>query len=80
MKKGIITLGLWLLASGLWAQNDEGAKIVPVSQAIQNKNVTIQVGLPYLGDNSVERISNPSLERRTNPLDIRFPWDVLYFF
>ncbi|WP_111706330.1 LamG-like jellyroll fold domain-containing protein [Lutibacter citreus] len=80
MKKIIITFGLWLLVTGLWAQNDTGAKIVPVSQAVQNKGFTIQVGVPYLGDNSVERISNPSFERYTNPLDIRFPWDILYLF
>lgn len=44
---------LWFLVTGLWAQNDKGAKIVPVSQAIQATvgatNFTIQVGLPYLG-------------------------------
>ena len=74
MKKIIITLGLWVLVTGLWAQNDGGAKIVPVSQAIQNNGFTIQVGVPYLGQNS------NSVERITNPVDVRFPWDVLYLF
>lgn len=74
MKKIIITLGLWFLVTGLWAQINEGAKVVPVSQAIQNKNFTIQVGLPYLGQDKASTVRN------TNPLDIRFPWDVLYLY
>ena len=74
MKKIIITLGLWFLVTGLWAQNDDGAKIVPVSQAIQNKGFNIQVGRPYLGQNS------NSVERIANPIDVRFPWGVLYLY
>jgi len=78
MRKIIITLGLWFLVIGIWAQNDEGAKIVPVSQAINEiiggKTYSIQVGVSYLGQNRNE------VERKTNPLDIRFPWDVLYLF
>ncbi|PKH66898.1 laminin G [Flavobacterium sp. ALD4] len=78
MKKIIITLGLWFLVTGLWAQNDTGAKVVTVSQAIQKtasdgKKYSIQVGAPYLGQNF-------NSERNTNPLDIRFPWDVLYLY
>ncbi|MDO7171829.1 LamG-like jellyroll fold domain-containing protein [Mariniflexile sp. AS56] len=77
MRKIIITLGLWFLVTGLWAQDNKGAKIGPVSQAIQKSTVdgnkyTIQVGLPYLGQNNTARA--------TNPLDIRFPWDVLYLY
>jgi Concanavalin A-like lectin/glucanases superfamily len=72
MKKIIIVIGLLFLVTGLWAQNDKGAKVVPVSQAIQNNGFTIQVGLPFLG------VKNTS--RTTNPVDIRFPWDVLYLF
>lgn len=72
MQKIIITLCLLFLAIGAWAQNDEGAKIVSVSQAIQTNSFTIQVGIPYLGQNSTSRI--------TNPLDVRFPWDVLYLY
>jgi len=74
MKKIIITLGLWFLVTGLWAQNDEGAKIVTVSQAIQNNGYTVQVGRPYLGQNI------NSVERITNPEDIRFPWGILYLY
>jgi len=74
MNKIIITLGLWFLVTGLWAQNDDGAKIVPVSQAIQNKGFNIQVGRPYLGQNS------NSVERIANPIDVRFPWGVLYLY
>lgn len=83
MKKLIITLGLWLLVTGLWAQNDTGAKVVTVSQALQKTvgatNYTIQVGLPYLV--SVEQSSvifNPA--NPNYPFDIRFPWDVLYLY
>jgi len=77
MKQLIITLGLWLLVTGLWAQNDTGAKVVTVSQTIQGTasgtNYIIQVGVPYLGQDF-------NSERITNPLDIRFPWDILYLF
>ena len=54
MKKLIILGCLSVLVTGLWAQNDEGAKIVPVSQALQgvpgaNGNIyTFQVGLPFI--------------------------------
>ncbi|WP_298545987.1 LamG-like jellyroll fold domain-containing protein [uncultured Aquimarina sp.] len=73
MKKYVV-IGLWLLATGLWAQNEDGAKIAPVSQAIQANNYTIQVGLPYLAQDM------NSTERKTEPADIRFPWEVLYLF
>jgi hypothetical protein len=78
MKKIIITLGLLFLVTVLWAQQDDGARIVTVSEAIQKTvgttNYTMQVGVPYLGQN----INVP--ERKVNPFDIRFPWDVLYLF
>ena len=73
MKKIIIALFLGLIATGLRAQNTEGAKIVPVSQAIQKNGFTIQVGLPYLGQKN-------ATTRVTQPADVRFPWDVLYLF
>lgn len=73
MKKIIAVLGIFFLGSGLYAQNTTGARIVPVSQAIQKNGFTIQVGLPFLGQNK----TGP---RRTNPADIRFPWNTLYLY
>lgn len=61
-----------MLTSGLLAQNDKGAKIVTVSQAIKSNGYTIQVGLPILGVKSNARI--------TTPIDVRFPWDALYLY
>ena len=72
MKNIFITLVFWLVGTGLWAQNVGGAKIVPVSQAIQKNGFTIQVGLPFLGQNNGTR--------KTSPADTRFPWDVLYLY
>jgi hypothetical protein len=70
MKKHILRITFLLMATGLWAQN--GAKIVTVAQAAQKtagaKNYSIQVGIPYLGQN------------QNNGTDARFPWDVLYLF
>ena len=73
MRTKLLTLCLGFLVSGLWAQQDDGAKVVTTSQAIQetvnSNNYTIQVGVPYLGtDNNV------------TPTDIRFPWDIFYIF
>ncbi|OOV19038.1 LamG-like jellyroll fold domain-containing protein [Flavobacterium sp. LM4] len=74
MKKIIAFLGIFFLGTGLYAQNNYGgAKIVPVSQAIQKNGFSIQVGLPFLGQNK----TGP---RRTNPADIRFPWNTLYLY
>jgi hypothetical protein len=73
MKKIIAVLGMFVLGAGLYAQNNNGAKIVPVSQAIQKNGFNIQVGLPFLGQNK-------TVPRRTNPADIRFPWNVLYLY
>ncbi|WP_163411213.1 T9SS type A sorting domain-containing protein [Flavobacterium ajazii] len=73
MKKIIAVLGMFVLGAGLYAQNTNGAKIVPVSQAIQKNGFSIQVGLPFLGQNKTGT-------RRTNPADIRFPWNTLYLY
>jgi len=73
MKKIIAVLGMFVLGAGLYAQNNNGAKITPVSQAIQKNGFNIQVGLPFLGQNK----TGP---RRTNPADIRFPWNTLYLY
>jgi hypothetical protein len=72
MKKIIIAAFLGLLATGMQAQNTKGPKIVPVAQAIQNKGFTLQVGIPFLGQNNKTRT--------TSPVDVRFPWDVLYLY
>ncbi|MCL6295857.1 LamG-like jellyroll fold domain-containing protein [Jejuia spongiicola] len=73
MRTKLLTLFLGLLVSGLWAQQDDGAKVVTASQAIQetvnSNNYTIQVGVPYLGT-----------DNNATPTDIRFPWDVFYIF
>lgn len=73
MKKIIAVLGMFVLGAGLYAQNNKGAKVVPVSQAIQKNGFNIQVGLPFLGQNK----TGP---RKTNPADIRFPWSTLYLY
>lgn len=73
MRKIIAVLGMFVLGAGLYAQNTSGAKIVPVSQAIQKNGFNIQVGLPFLGQNK-------SGVRVTNPVDIRFPWSTLYLY
>ncbi len=69
MRKKTLTLCLGLLVTGLWAQQDDGAKMVTTSQAVQNNGYTIQVGVPYLGTSNV-----------ANNTDARFPWDILYIF
>lgn len=73
MKKIIAVLGMFVLGAGIYAQNTNGAKIVPVSQAIQKNGFNIQVGLPFLG----QTINGP---RKTTPADIRFPWSTLYLY
>ncbi|WP_055442805.1 LamG domain-containing protein [Lacinutrix himadriensis] len=73
MKKLIILGCLSFLATGLWAQNDDGAKVVTVSQAKQNaegangNRYTLQVGVPYAVSEN-------------NNYDIRFPWDIKYLY
>ena len=73
MKKYILWC-IGLLSIGLYAQNDEGAKITPVSESVQSDRYTIQVGMPFLGQDL------SSTKRKTIPADVRFPWDVLYLF
>ena len=66
----IVKIGLCLmLTSGLMAQ-EKGVRTVVAAQTIQQNNYTIQVGIPFLG-------TFPT-SRTTEPVDIRFPWDVLY--
>ena len=72
MKNILITLGLLLLCSGAYAQ--DGARPATLAQTIQNKGYSIQVGVPYLGQNK------NATDRTTNPIDVRFPWDVLYLY
>ncbi|PXY46028.1 laminin G [Flavobacterium hydrophilum] len=74
MKKLIITLVLGLMVTGLWAQVGQGARVVNSSQAIQKNGFTIQVGLPFLGQNK-----NTST-RTIQPVDVRFPWSTLYLY
>ena len=73
MKKIISTIVIGMFASGLLAQNEKGAKIVTVSQAIQANGYLIQVGLPFI-------VGNYSTTRITNPVDVRFPWALLYLY
>ena len=60
-----------LVTISLWSQTD-GSQPITSSNTLQNEGFTIQVGSPFLGQN----LGEP--ERVTNPIDIRFPWDVLY--
>ncbi len=74
MKKLVYFTGFWLLVtSALWSQQD-GARVVTGSQAIQNPNYTLQVGMPILG------LNQQTTTRPVSPGDIRFPWGVLYLF
>ena len=76
MKTKLLLIYCLLITSLLWSQTEDrkGAKVVTTSQAIQNNNFTVQVGVPYLGQNL------NAMERNTKPLDIRFPWDILYLY
>ena len=73
MKKLIILGCLSFLVTGLWAQNDDGAKVVIVSQAKQNEEgangnrYTFQVGVPYTVSEN-------------NNYAVRFPWDIKYLY
>jgi len=62
----------------LHSQDQEGARVVTVSQAsstqASNSNqFYVQVGLPYLG------ITTGSVHT-TTPVDVRFPWHILYLY
>ncbi|CAM1344888.1 LamG-like jellyroll fold domain-containing protein [Tenacibaculum amylolyticum] len=72
MKKLRLVSCLWLLCTSLWAQIDDGAKINTASQTHQSRNYVLQVGIPYLGVNNGVHT--------TNPVDVRFPWDILYLY
>ena len=72
MKKVFLALGLLLLGIEAFAQ--DGAQQVTASQTVQNNGYSIQVGVPYLGQNL------NSTERTTTPIDVRFPWGVLYLY
>ena len=79
--KAILSGILFLLAIMSYGQeNLEGAQVVTPSQAIQTSNAsgnyTIQVGLPILGQNK----NSSANVAEVTPLDLRFPWDVLYLF
>ena len=77
MKKQLIIFSFLLMATGISAQKKYGAvKTVTVSQAIDQNNYTIQVGLPYLGQTQT---TDPET-RETYPADMRFPWDILYLY
>lgn len=77
MKKIIITLCACFLVSGVWAQLDDGAKVVTASQTVQRletKTTTgttaylqFQMGMPFITSSGRE-------------MDIRFPWDVSYLY
>jgi hypothetical protein len=90
MKKLIITMCLGFMVTGLWAQNDTGAKIVTVSQAIQNGqdpttldvggvntdvNFQFQVGVPFIFQ---EAIPTGVLDEYYSYLN--FPWSILYIY
>ena len=70
MKKLLLIPLVCLLGMTSWAQDTPLP--VTASQTVQSQGYTIQVGLPFLGQNFNEP------ERTTNPIDIRFPWDILY--
>ncbi|CAL2104919.1 putative secreted protein (Por secretion system target) [Tenacibaculum sp. 190524A02b] len=72
MRKLRLLSCLWLLSASVWAQIEDGAKISTASQAIQSENFTIQVGVPFLGVNNNTHT--------VTPVDVRYPWDVLYLF
>ncbi|SHG51876.1 Por secretion system C-terminal sorting domain-containing protein [Winogradskyella jejuensis] len=70
MKK-IIALLLLLIAWSINGQN-QNVRQVTASQAIQENNYTILVGPALLGIDQTPDVRN------TQPLDVRFPWDILY--
>ncbi len=79
-KRAAIFAILLGFSSSVYSQgNTEGAKVVTVSQVVNetvNSNqYSIQVGLPYLGI-----IENEQGFERLTSRDIRFPWDILYFY
>ncbi len=82
MSRQLLLLYMVILCTGtLWAQN-QPPKPVTAAQTIQKNNYTIQVGIPFLGIKDSVYISGADTLsvriRKTDTLDIRFPWDVLY--
>ena len=86
MKKIIITFFLSLLGLGVFAQFSKGAKIVYLTQAIKSSTAsptfyTIQVGKPLLGQTKPSSDKTAAAPTRSYiPVDIRFPWEVLYLY
>ena len=93
MKKVIVTLCACFLVSGVWAQLEQGAKVITASQTKQAAETTIngnpaflqfQVGLPFIVDKTfnIEEIALSQPERYTSPFtgSINFPWNVLYLY
>ena len=61
------------LCYSVHSQDQEGARVVTVSQASSsNTQFYVQVGLPYLG------ITTGTVHT-TTPVDVRFPWHILYY-
>ena len=62
------------LCYSVHSQDQEGARVVTVSQASSsNTQFYVQVGLPYLG------ITTGTVHT-TTPVDVRFPWHILYLY
>ena len=61
------------LCYSVHSQDQEGARVVTVSQASNSNQFYVQVGLPYLG------ITTGSVHT-TTPVDVRFPWHILYLY
>jgi|TARA_B110001469_G_scaffold117455_1_gene123473 hypothetical protein len=59
------------LCYSVHSQDQEGARVVTVSQASDSNQFYVQVGLPYLG------ITTGSVHT-TTAVDVRFPWHILY--
>eukprot|EP01029_Cantina_marsupialis_P023155 TRINITY_DN572_c0_g8_i1.p1 TRINITY_DN572_c0_g8~~TRINITY_DN572_c0_g8_i1.p1 ORF type:complete len:2842 (+),score=386.31 TRINITY_DN572_c0_g8_i1:11260-19785(+) len=77
MKNVLRYVCLWCLMSlsiGAWSQ--QGAKVVTTSM-VDHEKYYLQVGLPYLGQ---IQSTTDGLQRKINPVDIRFPWGVLYLY
>lgn len=71
MKKLYTALGLWLLVAVGVAQDQKGARPTPAAQAVQSNGFTLQVGIPFIGNTTQS-------SEASSPIDVRFPWDVLY--
>lgn len=74
MKRLLLIVPLFCVSLSLSLAQGINIKNATVSQAIQKDGFNIQVGVPILGHNL------HASERVVTPLDIRFPWDVLYLY